>query len=530
MRTYLTTCLAAFATLVVAACAGGSDTGDTCAPGDTTSCTCASGAVGQRTCKDDGSGWGGCVCADLPDTVGPDATDDTVEVVDVAPDTTPGKGALEAILHDGTDGAFVFSSIVVRLVPGTTACSSLAPAATPPGVLAQQTLAATGTSATFQSLLTSKTYTIVATGKGPNGHLAGWGCADAVALTANQTTQQSVVLELQPLDTANCFSTTVELAFGGSAQSIATGVRDAAANAFLAADDDLRQGITQRLYDAHQADWGSQAQILRQGFDDELAEAIPAWVAAHPRTWLECYLDLDDELATVAATVSAGVRVRLPAVTAGALTAEETWQSVTVFWEGACQAGGLCQGVAAVAGCTKQGSRCGCALPLADVAVGVDASFQGTVSEWDQLALASHPVPLKHGRLARRLIPLFLKGASGGQLADLTAAFASLWDCQALAQAIDPNVRSIAGVEAAEVVTHCQATAAALAAALATAIEPEADETLSLEGAATLLDANDDLKVDRLQEGTLSGEISWDATVRGTFEGTFSGGAVACPN
>jgi len=529
MRNHLTIGLAAWVACSIVSCSGGGDTGEACAPGDTASCTCASGAVGQRTCDEDGSAWGGCVCADLPDTVS-DTADAVDDVRDTTPDTTPARGALEAILHDGTDGTFVFSPIVVRLLAGTTPCSTLSPTKAPPGVLAQKTLTATGTSATFDNLLVAKTYTLAATAKGPNGHLAGWGCVDGVALTAGTTTQQSVVLELQPLDTAACFGATFELAFGGSAQSVSIGVRDAVADGFLEADTRLRGGITERLYQAHQVAWGSQAQILRQGFDDELAAAIPAWVAAHPRAWLDCYLAADDALSAVAATVSAGVRVRLSASAAGAVTGQETWQSATVFWDGACQADGLCVGVPAVQGCAKQGTRCACSLPLADVAVGTEAAFDGTLPEWDQVALSSHPVPLKHGRVARRLVPLLLKGASGGLIADLAGAYAALWDCAALAQAIDPNVMQIAGVTAAELTTDCQETASALAADVTAAIEPEADETLSIEGGAVLMDANDDLKVDRLQDGTLSGEISWGAEVRGTFDGTFSGGAVSCPN
>jgi hypothetical protein len=513
--------------LALVACSGGADSGDTCAAGETRTCTCSSGAVGERTCNEDGSAWGGCICGDL---VTPDVIDDGTGVDDTTlSETTPTKGDLEAILHDGTGGAFVFSQIVVRLVNGTTLCSTLAPAKVPAGVLAQKTLVSTGTSALFENLVAAKTYTIVASGKGPNGHLAGWGCKDGVAITGGQSTQQSVVLELQPLDTAVCFNTTLQVAFGGSAQSVSVDVRDTVADALIGADAALRDGVVQRLHDAHQADWGAASGSMSDGFGDEIDEVLPEWLAAHPRTWLDCYLAADDALATIAATVAAGLRLKLSATADGALTGEETWQSATVYWNGACQAGGVCAGVPAVQGCTKQGTQCGCSLPLADVAVGSAASFSGTLPAWDALDVAAHPVPLKHGRLARRVVPLLLKGASGGLVDSVAEAYGALWDCAALAAALSPTLYQISGVEQAEVVTHCQATAVALAAALDEALAPEADESLSIEGSAVLLDQNDDLKVDRLLDGVLTGEIAWGDEVRGTFDGTFAGTAVNCP-
>jgi len=516
-------------TLALVACSGGADSGEECAAGDTKSCTCASGAVGERTCKEDGSGWGGCTCGDLPDVVDPG--DGIDEVTDAPPEqVTPLKGDLEAILHDGTQGTFVFSQIVVRLVPGTTLCSTLSAVKVPTGVLAQKTLVATGTSALFENLVAAKTYTIVATAKGPNGHLAGWGCVDGVALTGGEVTQQSVVLELQPLDTATCFNATLEIAFAGSAQSIALDVRDTVADAFVGADAALRDGVVQRLLEAHQAEWGNVAESMSDGYADELDKVIPEWLAAHPRAWLDCYLAADDGLATLAATVSAAARWKLSATAAEALSGQETWSGATVFWEGACQAGGVCAGVSAVQGCTKQGTRCGCSLPLADVAVGADASFSGTLTAWDELHVASHPVPLKHGRVARRVVPLLLKGVSGGQISSMADAYAKLWDCTALAAAISPTLYQISGLEQVELVTTCQDTAAALAAELEVALAPVADESLSFQGDVTLLDQNDDLRIDRLLDGALSGEIAWGEEVRGTFEGTFSGAAVSCPN
>lgn len=529
MRTQQRRSFAMLVALALVACSGGADSGDECAAGDTKSCTCASGAVGQRTCKEDGSDWGGCICGALPDTV--DEVDAIDEVADAVPEqVTPLKGDLEAILHDGTQSAFVFSQIVVRLVPGTTLCSTLSPVKVPTGVLAQKTLVATGTSAVFQNLVAAKTYTIVASAKGPNGHLAGWGCVDDVAIAGGQVTQQSVVLDLQPLDTATCFNATLELAFAGSAQSIVVDVRDLVADALLGADLALRQGVVQRLLEAHQAEWGNVAESMADGYADELDKVIPEWLAAHPRAWLDCYLAVDDGLVTLAATVSASARWKLSATAAESLTGQETWTGASVFWDGACQAGGVCAGVPAVQGCTKQGTRCGCSLPLADVAVGADASFAGTLVAWDKLQVAAHPVPLKHGRVARRVVPLLLKGASGGQVTSVADAYAKLWDCTALAAAISPTLYQISGLEQAELVTTCQATAAALAAELEAALAPVADESLSFQGDVTLLDQNDDLTIDRLLDGVLSGEIAWGEEVRGTFDGTFTGAAAACPN
>ncbi len=61
--------------LFVIGCSG-SNVKDSCEPGRQLECSCAGGVTGYQTCKDDGSGWGDCVCPCVKDCTGLECGED----------------------------------------------------------------------------------------------------------------------------------------------------------------------------------------------------------------------------------------------------------------------------------------------------------------------------------------------------------------------------------------------------------------------------------------------------------------------
>jgi hypothetical protein len=98
----------AFAAISTSSCVDGDledpATASSCAPGRQASCACGGGVEGFQVCKDDGSGYGACVCSD---TGLADVSTDTGTLDDVATDTTiaatdTGSAMMDTIVADTT--------------------------------------------------------------------------------------------------------------------------------------------------------------------------------------------------------------------------------------------------------------------------------------------------------------------------------------------------------------------------------------------------------------------------------------------
>jgi cysteine-rich repeat protein len=74
-----------------------------CTPGETQLCTCSSGSSGAQVCKEDGSGWGECLCESIDSVSDPDAPDDNSGDSDDAADT-PTEDVLEEEVVEPTCG------------------------------------------------------------------------------------------------------------------------------------------------------------------------------------------------------------------------------------------------------------------------------------------------------------------------------------------------------------------------------------------------------------------------------------------
>jgi len=202
---------------------------------------------------------------------------------------------------------------------------------------------------------------------------------------------------------------------------------------------------------------------------------------------------------------------------------EEDWHGIALYWHLGCpeetdldfdpDCGRLVLSMADIQNT---------AFPM-DLIQGV---WQGTISNFDHLDIATHRIQLNYGRLILFVLnELLLPAISNGQYHDLRDAVIGFVDCPNIAGNIVGNFLEALGIDQSEVEEYCvDAITWIVNPIVLTVYGLGADSRVRLFGQATLVDDNNDLIVDRVIDGEWTGYIELDqggGNTGGQFRGAW---------
>jgi len=259
-------------------------------------------------------------------------------------------------------------------------------------------------------------------------------------------------------------------------------------------------------------------------FRDQLEAWMREWLEENAPAWLDQILVIGQDLTQVIASLELLAELRISKLTSDwYVQGEEEWLGVVLHWR---------------TGCAPEGDPafdpdCGrieltldqlrdTEFPI-DLVAGV---WNGTITHFDTLTIERHAIQLEYGRLILYVLnEILLPAVSGGEYHSLLDAAQGLVDCESLAAAISDDVLAALGTDRAEVAGWCEDGIALFLLPLVSTIEELGmDSHLRLQGTALLVDEDDDLIVDRIQDGAWDGQVEWDPGSgwgAGDFTGTW---------
>jgi hypothetical protein len=405
------------------------------------------------------------------------------------------------------------TTVRVLLLTAILQCDGFNPGAPPATPYSADVPFADGSWSTL-GLQQSPNWNVLLVGLDAAGSVVAGGCSQQVRVVADVTTNVAVTMTPVGLHLPGTYDWSETLDLSAALPTDVATFGDRAATLFEdswdALEAGLRTAITERL----------------TPLDPDLA-CVPLWeaavgpavegVAAAHHPWVNglrtgALADLDTRLAAAlsAVTLEAGLIVRGAAP--GPFTGDLTWRALSLPFGGR----------------TVRWEPSDLAAVVYPIRLANDTTtWAARVDGYDDLVVTEHALVLEPGRIAAALVleeALAASPAAPARLADLAL---DLFDCAAVAAALPGDVTTCLADEqiaVEDVRATCQAVVRELAGApgdlLAGWVTPAV--TLTLTGTGTLVDADRDLGVDRVDDGALTGALTVGGTPGAAVGGTFT--------
>ena len=436
------------------------------------------------------------------------AEQDAVLVVHVE---QPPTGSLQVSFSYA--GETPLASLRILLMAQSYICDAFNPGAPPEAVFHEETTTSLDPW-TVDGIPQSPGWVVLVVGLDGAGSVVAGGCRSEIRVVADQTSMVTVDLHPAGLHVPGIYAVNEQLDLSAAAPSdaaaLATIVRDALADPRGLLAEGFRAVIT-----AH-VDATAPESECKPLWEAEVAGAVEAAVPA-TAAWTAAFEGLAGRIEAALSAVDVSAQWTLSGEGAGgaSFAAEIHIASLGLRWDGAALSWTPAEGGAAVY-----------PIRLADETTTLAAGLVG----YDRLEVRSHDMVLEPHRIAAALVTQQILGGLPGGPASLAEVAVTFFDCPAVVAGLSGEVTTcLAGypiyLAVEDLVARCEEVVreqlAPASALLQAWVTPAV--VVRLAGAATVVDADQDLGVDRIRDGVLTGEVLHDGTAAGAVTGTFSG-------
>jgi len=416
------------------------------------------------------------------------------------------------------EGPIAIKNVHVRLLPGTFSCGQFKATNVPLDVLGEKTILGLGDGADQGALFThlpvSKKFTVIATAQSPTGSLAAAGCVDGVLVIPGETNTVTMTMYLLILNPAGYYDSTSVFDFTGAIPGQVGEVIDGVVLLFNNPGKFLIDQI-KSLVAGFIGEWVTD--LAFSLFEDELASVITDWMLNESPDWMQDIFTVGQDLTQIVNNLELRATLIISKLSndyyvQGVLL----WDGIVLYWK---------------LGCAKEGEPdfdpdCGqYVFGLADFTDTefpmdiIEGKFTGFIHDFDRLDIDNHVIKLNYGKLILFVLnEMILKTLTGYD--NLTDAVLSFIDCPGIAANFSNDILNAIGVSENDLEDFCLDTVTFLVSPISIILGSLAlDSQLRLSGSATMVDEDDDLKVDRIIDGKYVGHIEADGQEGPAFDG-----------
>ena len=419
------------------------------------------------------------------------------------------------------DNQVPVANVIVRVQVPPFACRSFDPVKPPDSSLKTVTI---GLADPLQvgDLPANQPYAIVALGENASGHLVAAACADTIQVFDHMTTEITLDLYTLPLQASGTYNLVSGLDFKAAIPTQADQILDAAVQLFDDPGPAVIAGIEAGVQQAKPGiatDAATSAAYA--SFAKQVANVVSDGLLNNSPTWLQAFLTIGQDVLQICKTVDLlGVLQIANVAKDFTFQGDLTVTGIDVYWKAGCD-----KTAPDYADCGKLAFDMAKALTDPDFPLeSPTAKVAGTPSQQTHLALESEPIHLNCGKLvAYVMLQIVVKKVTGEQT--FLGALHKLVNCPGIVSGLDATVLGQLGLSAGDLQGICEDALAKMVAPLDKQLaDLKAASTISLTGTCTMLDADGDLKVDKLIDGQWTGKV-----VKGAIDKPFAGTFVATP-
>lgn len=415
------------------------------------------------------------------------------------------------------EGPIAVKNVHLRLLSGQFTCGQFNPINPPPDVLAEKTLLGVTGEASWPNLPEAQRFTVVATAESQDDHLAAAGCLDGIVLVANQDNRVTLTLFLLTLSPTGSYDSVSVFDFTGAIPGQVGEIVDEISLLFSSPGQFLINQV-KRLAALYVGEFITDTVFGL--FEDKVAEVIDDWMFNNSPDWVQDILRVGQDLFQVVNNLEMLATLRISKLqndyyVQGILL----WDGVALYWR---------------LGCPREGEAgydpaCGrnefslaaftdTQFPM-DI---VEGRFTASIQNFDQLDIDNHTIKINYGKLIIfALNELILPAVSGHD--NLEDAILSFVNCAAIADSIYFSALGSIGISESDIEGFCTGAIQVIVQPVMFVLGALAvDSQLRLSGHAVLVDADDDLRVDRIERGSFLGHFESDGQQGSPFTGVWS--------
>ena len=415
------------------------------------------------------------------------------------------------------EGPISVKNVHVRLFPGDYTCGQFNPTNVPANVIADNTLLGLGleSQVVWTDLAAAAKYTIVATAQSPAGSLAAAGCLDGVVVIPaeeNTVTLTMFLLTLNPTgtyDTVNVFDFTGAIPgqLGELVDQIVLLFNDP--GKFLI--DQIKALVSNWI-----PSWVTD--LAFSLFEDQLADIITGWIKNESPDWIQDIFLIGDDLTQIVDHLEMEATLQIAKLQSDYYVQGTLWWTgIALYWHLGCELDPEHPGYDPDCGKFSFGLSdfTNTQFPM-DI---IEGKFTASIQDFDQFDIDNHTIKINYGKLILFVLNEMVLPALTGE-DNLTDAVLSFINCGSIAAAFSNGVLDAIGVEEDDIEGFCVDAITFLTLPVEAVLGNLAlDSQLRLTGHGTLIDLDNDLKVDQIIDGTYLGHIEVDGQEGPEFDG-----------
>ena len=428
------------------------------------------------------------------------------------------------------------NEIKISLVPGDFNCTQLAPEKPLSMVLAEKTVFNVHNSAQFNNLTAGTRYTVFAVAKGPMHMIAASGCRDGILTMPDQVTKVTLPMFMVVLNPTGQYDCTDHFDFTNVLKDCSGGITDPLECATNSGADvgkqvccalfqlvtffnDPGETIIKLIEDIAKQYIGSLIINALDLFADAVSDVISDWLLHNSPQWVQNFFQVGQDMMGVITNLEMYSTLSLSKIQNNlTIAGKHYWTGIALYWK---------------IGCNPQDPNydtCGkMTFSLEDLHNSqfpldlVGGQFVASVFDFNKMQIHEHKIDFSYGKLVLFVLnEIILPGVTGGKAHSLQDALALWLDCHGISQGILGKIASWFGGKSSDVEAVCNAAVNSLGGFLGAFLGAlQIDTNMSLRGQCTLVDEDDDLKVDLLKNGVDAGEIETGKGKSSSFTGKF---------
>ena len=428
------------------------------------------------------------------------------------------------------------NEIKVSLLPGDFTCEQLAPEKPLSMVLADKTVFSTHSSAQFDTLTAGTRYTLFAVAKGPMHMIAASGCRDGILTLPDQVTHVTLPLYMVVLNPTGKYDCTDHFDFTNVIKDCSGGITDPLECATSAGADvgkqvccalyqlvtffnDPGKKIIDLIEDIAKQYIGSLIVNAFDLFSNAVSDIITNWLLHDSPKWMQNFLKVGQDMMGVITNLEMYSTLELSKIQNNlTIQGKHYWTGIALYWK---------------IGCNPKDPHydtCGkhvfsmkdlknTQFPL-DL---VGGQFVASVFDFNKMQIHQHNIDFSYGKLVLFVLDeIILPGVTGGKAHSLQDVLALWLDCKGISNGILGKISKWFTGSSHDIEKVCNAAVSSLGGFVGSFLGAlQIDTDMSLRGQCTLVDENDDLRVDKLTKGTYYGEIETGKGKSSAFTGKF---------
>lgn len=433
------------------------------------------------------------------------------------------RGSLRVALR--YEGPIAVKNVHVRLVPGQYTCGQFSPVNPSTDVVGEKTLLGVGAGdVVWPNLPEGQRFTVFATADSPRDHLAAAGCLDGVVIVPNQENKVTLTLYLLTLNPTGFYDNTSVFDFTGAIPGQLGQLVDEISLLFSSPGTFLINQI-KRLAAMYVGEFITNT--IFGLFEDAVADVIDDWMFNRSPAWLRDILTIGQDLFQIVNNLELLATLRISKLT------NDYYVQGTLFWNGVALYWRV--------GCARPGEAnydplCGrnefsltafsnTQFPM-DI---IEGRFTASIQDFDQLDIDNHVIKINYGKLILfALNELVLPRLTGQN--NLTDAVLSFINCASIADGIYFSALGTIGISKSDIEGFCTGAIEVITRPVTAILGALAvDSQMRMSGHGVMVDSNDDLLVDRFENGSFLGNFESDGQLGNPFTGVWSATRITQP-